>query len=282
MKKVISILIILMLTLSGCVSMTEVDEDKVKDISDKITEKIIDSVGKERALIKESHEIESKSINKLDIKSSVGDIFISTHDSSETLIDISITAKSESKEKAQQLADSFSYSVQEKWDTIEIDTEQEDSNILDSDNIQTKLIITIPKDIESFVISLNVGEININNTDGDFQINNNVGNIEINNSVGSFSLKSDVGEVILDNCTPLSKTELKTNTGDIKAMFTDISKARTIKVETGVGDIEISTPDNSSYEAEIDEFMQDKVVVNKGSMDTKIELKTGVGDIIFK
>ena len=282
MKKILIILIILSLTLSGCVSMTEVDEDKVEDLTDKITKTIIDSVGKEDAKRQESHQVEATNLTKLDIESSVGNIFITTHDSSEVTVDLNITAKSKSKEKAQQLVDNFNYSINEKWDTLKIVTTQEDSNILDNDNIQTELSVNIPKNIKSFVISLNVGDIDIKNTDGNFEINNNVGNIEIYSSAGSFNLKSDVGEVILDNCTPLNKTELKANTGDIKVIFTDITEAKTITAETGVGDIELATPDNSNYEAEIDEFMKDKIVVNKGSMDTKIKLKTGVGDINFK
>ncbi|WP_313339050.1 hypothetical protein [Sedimentibacter sp.] len=282
MKRVICILIILMLSLSGCASFNEVDADKVKDVSDKITQTIIDSVGKENAERQESHKLEAKNLSKLKIESSVGDIFIAAHDSSEATVDIKITAKSSSKERSQELVDNFSYSVMEKWDAIEINTIQDDIKILNSDNIQTELTINIPKNIESFIIALNVGEITVNNTDGQFEINNNVGNIEINNSVGSFNLKADVGEIVLNSCTPLNKTELKTNTGDIKAVFSDISDARTIKAETGVGDIEITTPDNSSYEAEIDEFMQDKMVVYKENKNTKIELKTGVGDINFK
>ncbi len=281
MKKIIIVLIILMLTLSGCVSINEVDEEKVKDMSDKITKSLINSVGKENAEKQESHKIEAGNLNKLNINSSVGDIIITTHDSNEAIVNINIIAKSSSKENAQKLIDNFSYSVKEKWDTIDIDTSQKDNNILNNDNIQTELSISIPKNIENFVIKLNVGEINIKSTDGNFEINNNVGNIEINNSVGSFNLKSDVGEVTLDSCNALSKTELKTNTGDIKAVFTDISKARTIKAETGVGDIDISLPDNSSYEAEIDEFMKDKKAQSSGSKNTKIELKTGVGDIDF-
>ncbi|WP_312701939.1 DUF4097 family beta strand repeat-containing protein [Sedimentibacter sp.] len=284
MKKIICVLMVLMLSLSGCSSFNKVDEDKVKDISDKITQTIIDSVDKDKnsAERTESHKIEAKKLNKLDIKSSVGDIYLSVHDSDEATVDIKITASSSSKEKSQELVDSFSYSVEEKWNTIEIDTRLDDVKLLSNNNMQTELTINIPKSIEAFIIKLNVGEIIIDNTDGHFEINNNVGDIKISNSTGSYNLKTDVGEITLNNCNPSEKTELKTNTGDIKAVFSDISAARSIKAEAGVGDIEIATPDNSSYEAEINEFMKDKVVLFKGNQDTKIELKTGVGEIQFK
>lgn len=282
MKKISIVLIVLMLTLSGCMSVTEIDEDKVKDMSDLITETIINSVGKADAERRESHKIDAKNINKLNIESSVGDIFINKHNSSEATVDIYITAKSKTKEKAQQLVESFNYTLNENWNTLNINTKQEGSSVLEIDNLQTELTINIPQNIDNFVISLNVGEIIINNIDGNYEINNNVGGIEINNSTGTFNLKADVGEIVLENCIPSNKTNLYTNTGDIKAIFADITKAKTITAETGVGDIDMSTPDNSSYEAEINEFMKDKTVISKGDKDTKIQLTTNVGGINFK
>lgn len=289
MKKAICISVVLMLLLSGCSSFTEVDEDKVKDISDKITqtiidsvEKGIDSVDKDSAERKEFHKIEAGKAGKLEIESSVGDIYLTTHDSTEATIDIKITARASSKVKSQELVDSFNYYVEEKWNTIKIDTKLDDVKLLSNNNMQTELTINIPENIESFTIKLNVGEIIIDNTDGHFEINNNVGDIKISKSTGSFNLKADVGEIILNDCKPLNKTELKTTTGNIKAVFSDISDAKSIKAAADVGDIEMTTPDNSSYEAEINEFMQDKTVVSKGSKDTNIELKTGVGEIQFK
>ncbi len=282
MKKIISVLIILMLTLSGCMSVTEIDEDKVKDMSDLITETIINSVGKADAERRESHKFDTKNINKLNIESSVGDIYITTHDSSEATVDIYISAKSKTKEKAQQLVESFNYTINESWNTLNIDTIQEVNSFLEIDNLQTELTINIPQNIDNFVISLNVGEIIINNAEGNFEINNNVGDIEINNSAGTFNLKADVGEIVLNNCKPSNKTNLLANTGDIKAIFADITKAKTITAETGVGDIDMSTPDNSSYEAEINEFMKDRTVISKGDKDTKIKLTTNVGTINFR
>lgn len=289
MKKIICVSVVLMFLLSGCSSFSEVDENKVKDISDKITQTIIDSVEKgideaekNSAERKESHKIEASGTGKLEIESSVGDIYLTTHDSTEVTIDIKITARADSKEKSQELVDSFNYSVEEKWNTIKIDTKLDDVNLLSNNNMQTEFTINIPKNIEITVISLNVGEIIIDNTNGHLEVTNNVGDIKISNSDGSFNLKSDVGEITLNSCRPSGNTELKTNTGDIKAVFSNISGAQTIKAETGVGDIEISTPDDSSYEAEINEFMKDKTVIFKGNQDTKIELKTGVGDINFK
>ncbi|NYB75980.1 hypothetical protein HZF24_17670 [Sedimentibacter hydroxybenzoicus DSM 7310] len=289
MKKIICVSVVLMLLLSGCSSFSKVDEDKVKDISEKITKTIIDSVEKgidaaekNSAERKESHKIEASETGKLEIESSVGDIYLTTHDSTEATIDIKITARADSKEKSQELVDSFDYSVEEKWNTIKIDTKLDDVKLLSNNNMQTELTINIPKNIEIAVISLNVGEIIIDNTNGHFEVTNNVGDIKISNSDGSFNLKSDVGEITLNSCRPSGNTELKTNTGDIKATFYNISDAQTIKAETAVGDIEMSTPDNSSYEAKIDEFMKGGMVMFKGNKDTKIDLKTGVGEIQFK
>lgn len=283
MKKLSSILIVLsaLILLSSCSSINEVDEKAVKDVSDKITEAIINSVGKENAEKQESFNIAAENLNTLNIKSTVGDIDIQTHESTEAVISLKVTAKSNSKENAEKLIEEFSYSVKENSNSIDVDTTFEDNKLLDNSNIQTKLTISLPKNINNFDISLNVGEINVINNEGTFEINNNVGNITVENSNGSYELTTNVGDITLINSTASGTSHFKTNTGNVEISFNDISNAEKITANTDVGDIELNIPGDSSYEAVINEFMKDEKTETNGSKQTKLELKAGVGKIDF-
>lgn len=284
MKRIISLLLIILVTISliGCKSINEVDEDKVKDVSDKITEVIIDSMGKEKAERQESHTINAENLNTFNIKSSVGDINIKTHESNDAIINLNISAHSSSKDKSQELVDEFNYSVEENFNSIDIDTTFKDKDkILEDKNVSTDLIISVPTNIENIIISLNVGDVYIKNVNGKFEVSNNVGEISIENSNASYDIKTNVGEIILSESVAIERSEFVTNTGDIRLSFSDIKDAESIKAVTDVGDIEITIPDDSSYEAEINEFMEKERTESNKDRRTKIEIKTGVGSIDF-
>lgn len=281
MKKIIVLLTIIMLMLNGCSSAGTVDEDKVKDVSDKITKAIINSVGKENAEKQETIIFNSKILNRLNIKSSVGNIFIEASDSDDATIDIKITSKSDTSEKAKKIIENFDYSIKEIFNTIEINTKQDNMRIFEDESLKTDLKIFIPENIENLSIELNVGEINIKSIDGNFFIQNNVGNTEINDSAGTYNIESNVGKIIMKGCKITDTAKLKTNTGNINATLSDISDAKEITAETDVGNIELSAPDNSNYIANINELMGGRVEM-KGNKGTKIELRTSVGNINFK
>ena len=282
MKKTASILltIIVIMSLSGCTSNFKVDEDAVKEVSDKITETIIDTVGKEKAEKQESHTINSEGLTTLNIKSSVGNINIATHESQDAIININIASNSNSKEKAEQLIENFTYTAEKQFNSIVIDTSNQ-GGLIGNDNIETDLDVFVPSNIEKIVIYLSVGDINIENINGKFETVCNVGDINIENSTGFYNLKTDVGDIVLTESTATEKSEFFTNTGDINLSLTDITNAVAVTAETGVGSIEMYLPENSSYKAVINEFMKDEKIESKGEGHTKINLKTGVGSIEF-
>lgn len=282
MKKLLSLIILTLavLSLSSCSSINEVDQDKVKDVSDKITEAIIDTVGKEKAERKESHTLNAENINTLKIKSSVGNINISTHESKDAIINLNIAAQTGSKGKSEQLIKDFSYSVEDSLTSIVVDTSFKDIKFDDS-NVSTDLTIAVPSNIENIIIDLNVGDISIKNINGTYEIENNVGNIDIKNSQASYDIKTNVGEITLTEVAAEGSSEFITNTGDINALFNKIENADRIKASTDVGDINITLPDDSSYEAVINEFMEKEKTESNKDKHTKIELKTGVGTIEF-
>ncbi len=282
MKKIKALILIVLavLLLNGCASINEVDEDKVKDVTDKITEAIIDSVGKEKAERQESHTINAEDFDTLKISSSVGDITISSHDSPDAVINLNIAAHTGSKEKSEQLIEEFIYSVEENMNSINIDTAFKKLN-MDDNNVSTDLSINVPKNIENIIISLNVGDVHIKNINGNYEIENNVGDISIENSAASYNIKTNVGEINLTDAAAVNNSEFITNTGDIKISLNDITNAAKIKAAADVGDIGISIPDDSSYEAVINEFMEKERTESNKDKQTKIEIKTGVGSITF-
>lgn len=279
MKKIICLLLIIMISVTGCTSLFKVDEDKVKDVSDKVTDKLINTLGQEKSEKQESHTIESSDKNTLSLISSVGDISIVSHQSDETIININITAKAGSKEKAEEIIENYNYNLNTDNNSIVVDTSFEEP--LSGVNLKTDLIIYIPSNIKDIKVSTNVGNIHLSGVSGNFLLDNNVGEIIIDKSEGLYNIKVDVGEIILNDCIAVGNSEFKTNTGDIDISFSDITDADNITAETGVGNIEISLGNNSGYHAVINEFMKDEKIETNNDQHTNISLTTGVGEIDF-
>ena len=135
--------------------------------------------------------------------------------------------------------------------------------------------------MESITLLLNVGDIDIKNINGKYEIVNNVGEITIENAQASYNIKTDVGDIDLINVAAVDGSKFKANTGEIKISLEDISDANTLEAETGVGDIDISVPDDSSYKAVINEFMEKERIETNKDEKTEIIITTGVGDIKF-
>lgn len=279
MKKIICLLMIITLTFTGCISLSEVDEDKVKDLSDTITNTIINTVGQEKSEKQASHTIESKDLNSLKLKNTVGDVSIVSHESQDTIVNINITAKAGSKSKAEELIENYTYKAISEGRSVLVDTSFKE-NIKDAALI-TDLTIYIPATINNIEISTNVGDVNLSGLAADMLIKNNVGEITIDKSQGSYNLHVDVGDIVLNDCKALGNSEFKANTGGIDISSLDISKSDNIAAETGVGDIEMSLNDDAGYYALINEFMKEEKIELKNNEHTKIKLTTGVGQIDF-
>lgn len=284
MKKTALVLItvIIFALLTGCTSDFKVNDVVVKDISDKITQAVIENIDSNiDAEKQETHTLDATNSAELIVKSEVGDIIIMTHDSNEIVIDANIKAKSNTKERAEELVESFKYSIEEKGKKISIDTTGYNGKTI-SDEIIVDLIIKIPSSIETTSVTSNVGDINFENINGTINSIANVGDITIKNSSASYDIKADVGDVELRDGSILGESIFYLNVGDINVTTNDISMAESLSAETKVGDIKMSLPENSNYEADIREFMQEPRNELAGTGKTKIKLITDVGNIDFE
>ena len=243
MKRIICLLLIILISATGCTSFFKVDENKVKDVSDKITDTLINTVGQEKAEKQESHTIESTDKNTLSIISSVGDISIQSHSADNTIIDINIASKAGSKEKAEEIIESYTYTVNTEGNSIVVDTSFD--NPLSGVNLTIDLVIYIPSNIKNVNVSSNVGDIHLSGVSGNIQLNNNVGEVMIDKSEGSYSVKVDVGEINIKDCIAIGNSDFKTNTGEIDISLSSISDADSITAETGVGNINMSLNDDA-------------------------------------
>lgn len=279
MKKLISILLIIMILSTSCTSLLKVDEDKVKDVSDKVTDALINTVGQEKAEKQESHTVESTDINTFKLINSVGNISIVSHKSEDTIININITSKAGSKDKAEEIIENYNYTIETSDNSIVVDTSYDEP--FTGISLTTDLVVYIPSTIKEIEVSTNVGDVNLSGVFANMQIDNNVGEIIIDKAEGLYNIKVDVGAIILKDCIAVGNSEFKTNTGEIDISFSSISKAVSIIAETGVGDIEMSLSDDSGYHATINEFMKDERIQTKNDQGTNINLKTGVGEIDF-
>jgi len=277
MKRLICILLIIMSLSAGCTSLYKVDENKVKDISDKVTEAIINTVGQEKAEKQESHTIASADRNAISLVSTVGDISIVTHQSDETIINMNIRSRAGSKEKAQEIIDNYIYTINEENNTIKVDTSFEEPK--SGLNLAIDLVIYIPSNIKDIKVSTNVGDVHLNGVNGNIDIKSNVGAAVIDSSEGAYNINVDVGDIELIDSIAIGNSEFKTNTGEIDISLSDISKAVSIIAETGVGDIKMSLNDDSGYHAVINEFMKDERIETKSDQGTNISLTAGVGEI---
>ncbi|HQB63115.1 MAG TPA: hypothetical protein PLL21_01925 [Sedimentibacter sp.] len=276
MKRLICILLIIMFLSAGCTTLFEVDEEKVKDVSDKVTEAIINTVGQEKAEKKESRTVDSAGKSTLIVKNSVGDIDIKSHESYDTIINIKITAKSGSKQKSEEFIENYTYNIETEGGFILVDTSFEEP--LSGINLITDLTVYVPSSINNTEVSTNVGTIRLDGLSGNMKIKSNVGDIIIDNSEGSYNLHVDVGDIVIRGSKALENSEFKTNTGGME-MSLDITKSRRITAETGVGDIEMSIVDDAGYQAVINEFMKDERIETKDEPYTFIDLTAGVGEI---
>ena len=280
-NKFIVLILIWVMTLTSCTSNFKVNENVVKEVSDKITEVIIDTVGNEETQCQESYTIKANTLKTLNIKNSVGDIYITSHESEDAVINVNISASSSSKEASQNLIENFQYTVKKQFDSIIIDTTSQHLENDDNKNIKTNLEIYLPSNIENIVISSNVGNVNTEGINGEFKAYCHIGNINIENSQGIYTLKTDVGNIDVEKSSASGNSEFISNTGDIKVYFTDTTYADTLILTTGVGDIEMKIPENSDYSAVINESMEKQIIEANGRENTQIELKTNVGSIIF-
>jgi hypothetical protein len=280
MKRIICLLLIILISATGCTSFFKVDENKVKDVSDKITDTLVNTVGQEKAEKQESHTIESAGKNTLSIISSIGNISIESHEADNTIININISSKAGSKEKAEEIIENYTYTINTDNNSIVADTSFD--NPLSGVNLTIDLIIYIPSNIKDVKVSSNVGDVHLSGVSGNIQLNNNVGEVMIDKSEGSYSVKVDVGEINIKDCIAVDNSEFKTNTGEIDISLSSISDADSITAETGVGNINMSLNDNAGYRAVIKEFMKDEKIETKNDQHSNITLTTGVGEIDFK
>jgi len=280
MKKIICLLLIILISATGCTSFLKVDEDKVKNVSDKITDTLINTVGQEKSEKKESQTVESADKNSISIISSVGDISIESHEDDNTLINVNIASKAGSKEKAEEILENYTYTINTDGSSIVVDTSFD--NLLNGVNLTIDLIIYIPSTIKDINVSANVGDVYLSGVSGSMQLKSNVGEVMVDKSEGSYNIKVDVGEINLRGCTAVGDSEFNTNTGEIDIYLNDISNSSNITAETGVGNIKMYLNDDSGYRAVINEFMKDERIATKKDQHTNITLTTRVGEIDFK
>lgn len=284
MKKIglILVIILILALFTGCTSDFKINDVVVKDISDKITQAVIEKVDSDIKFERHDEKtVDSKNLTELIVESKVGDIEIITHESSDTIVDVNIKAKSSTKETAEELVKSFDYSVETKGNKLNIDTTGYNKK-LNSDEIIVDLVIKLPSNIEKVEINSNVGDISIENINGEINLTSNVGDTIIKNSNASYDIKIDVGDVNVQNSSFSDSSTFYSNVGDINITTNDISTAKNLSAETNVGDIRMSLPKNSNYEANIQEFMESPKVESVGTGKTKIKLITHIGNIDFE
>ena len=243
-----------LLLLSGCtnnaddVIQTSIGEvaqaigDTVKDTASELGDQFKrNGVHKEILL---SQEV-SSSVSVLKLENEVGNIEVKGTSGDKISVSGKIWSldKSSRDDKYQEMMDNAEITVTVSGDQLEINMHPKGDEKLDMwrwakkeygfSNFSIDYAVEIPNTLHSFNISSEVGEINLKNLNGKYDVHNEVGSITIEGShiQGKSNVGSETGniKVAIDQMDDDSRLEVKTDVGSIHA---NLAKSLQVSLET--------------------------------------------------
>lgn len=209
------------------------------------------------------------------IYDNVGNVSVKYSDSNTVSIDINFTAKGSNEDAVKDVLDVAKVKAEVKGDELKVSVvnKNTDQNLwtwmeskyrgINKPDLSADLDIKLPKSIQGFDITCNVGDINLNSLNGSFDITNNVGDIEASNInfTGDSKLKADVGDI---NCS-LDK-DMK-ETSDISI----IANVGSVDFDTNGLDYTVDSHDKDNFvgtseDISIGDFSNVDVVISVGKM----------------
>jgi len=253
MKKIISIIIMAFLTIfiTSCggksVNASKWSEmEQIKNINQEVLES-----------------------NEISIDTSVGNIEIKP--SQDNYIDIQaiIKIKGDNEKQKKELMDNIEVTLSKEGEKLILKVypkNQEEEELwkwkakkYDPMDLNINFVIKVPQYILLFNLHSGVGDISVSDITGSIEANSGVGNIE------------------LDNIVFIKKSIMKAGTGNAEVGVKNLSNAEEISIETGVGDIHINIPQDSSYDIDTKAFMEEAIndTVNGGGALIKAKASMG-------
>jgi len=151
---------------------------------------------------------------RLVVKSHVGSIKISSGKAGQCKCTYTVKARAQTMDQARQKAEQVKIKVDDNNDTLMLTVTKLDNNKWS--NINVDLDIQVPQNTD-ITVTNGVGSIRITDLRGKTEGSTNVGDIIVNNIQGDIKLKTGVGKIYCDFPDNISaKVEASTNVGSIK------------------------------------------------------------------
>ncbi|HYG16619.1 MAG TPA: hypothetical protein VEC12_12760 [Bacteroidia bacterium] len=247
--------------------------------------------------------------DKLLIENKFGDITINTWDKNEITVDITITTKAKSEEKAQAMLDKIGIEEDTKvkeTHKIRYKTKFENTTGNNNGEIDIDYVINMPRK-NPVDIKNEFGDVTIGDFDGEMQMAVSYGKFKATKIKGDKkNIKVSFGGVTIDNIesgylqtsysdifiTSADNIEIKNTFGD-----TEISSVKTLKVSQSYGDLKVGTVSTLSGSVEFADMEVKKLSKSAdlslqycGEADfkdieaavTAIKIKAGFSDILLK
>jgi hypothetical protein len=113
-----------------------------------------------------------------------------------------------------------------------------------------------------------------------FKIATRVGNIALTDLTGVFDLTTDIGNIALKNRMALAgKSSVRVNTGNIEARIQEIQSTAGFEGETQNGNITLLISDAISCTVELEQYMQEKRIINHNGGGVPINAKAVLGTV---
>ncbi len=209
------------------------------------------------------------------LQNNVGEITVTGADLTECNVTAIITAKAETAEKAEKLAEEVSIKLQPSGDKLSIKAEAPADKSKCSINVNFN--ITVPKQA-ALQLETNVGAININNITQPIKVETNVGAISCKEITGDTNIKTNVGEVIVfysQTAPGACNANIKTDIGKIDFTAPPNLSAQ-VNLSANLGSIETSLP--LTVKGKINQKTSGTI----GKGEGKVTLKANIGSIKIK
>ena len=207
----------------------------------------------------------------LELQNNVGKIIIIGSDVENCNVTAVITAKAETEEQAQKLAEEVQIKLQSNDDKLNIKIEQPADK---SKHLTIDLNITVPKET-ALQLAADVGEINISNITKSIKAETDVGAITCTEITGDLDINTDVGEVKIiysKAAAGACNANIETDVGEISFTAPPDFSAR-VDFSTNLGTIETDLPLN------IKGMLGKQTNGTVGNGEGRITLKTNIGSI---
>jgi hypothetical protein len=112
-----------------------------------------------------------------------------------------------------------------------------------------------------------------------YTIDNGVGDLLLSDTAVSGKLGTGVGNITLDKSVLMDDLSLNTGTGNLTLGVTQAEQAQKVTANAGVGDIQLTIPEQAAYSLEIEAFMEDGVKKDVNGGGPLFKLNTGVGNV---